>query len=62
LILPPGFVEARRAKEPSEEREKRVEIAGSKVTDEFEKKSKPAKAPARPTLPMRSKSTWGKAA
>ena len=59
---PPGSVEARWVSEPSEAREKRVEVVGSKETEELVKRSRPAKAPARPTLPMRSKSTWGKAA
>lgn len=54
---PPELVEARRVREPSEAREKRVEVVGSKETEELVKRSRPANAPARPTLPIRSKST-----
>jgi len=43
-------------------RDRRVEVDASNVTDEFEKMSRPANAPAMPTVPMRSKSTWGLAA
>lgn len=60
-ILPPELVDAIRVREPSFARERRVDVAGSNEIDEL-KTSKPANAPARPTLPMRSKSTWGKAA
>lgn len=62
--MPPALVEAMRVKEPSAERENRVEVEGSKeaLTEELLKKSRPAKAPARPTVPMRSKSTRGKSA
>jgi hypothetical protein len=42
-------------------RESSVEVDGSYVTEvELSNKSRPANAPARPTLPMRSKSTWGR--
>ena len=63
-IAPPVLVEAMRVNEPSAERENNVEVAGSKeaLTEELLKKSRPAKAPARPTVPMRSKSTRGKSA
>ena len=61
---PPVLVEATRVNEPSAERENSVEVEGSKeaLTEELLKKSRPAKAPARPTVPMRSKSTRGKSA
>jgi hypothetical protein len=59
---PPELVDARRVREPSDEREKRVEVVASKVTEVLEKRSRPANDPARPTLPMRSKSTSGIAA
>lgn len=62
-MFPPLFVDARRESAPSGERERRVEEEGSKaMEDELEKKSRPAKEPARPTLPMRSKSTSGRSA
>jgi hypothetical protein len=42
-------------------RESSVEVDGSYVTDvELSKKLRPANAPVSPTLPMRSKSTWGR--
>ena len=59
---PPEFVDARRVREPSDDREKRVEVVASKATELLEKRSRPANDPARPTLPMRSKSTSGVAA
>lgn len=60
-ILPPVFVAPRRDSAPSEVRESRVEVDGSNVTAEvLSNRSSPANAPARPTLPMRSKSTWGR--
>jgi len=59
---PPELVLAIRESEPSFSRERRVEVVGSNETEEAEKMSRPAKAPARPTLPIRSKSTWGRAA
>lgn len=63
-IAPPELVEAREVREPSEERERRVAVEGSNEVggEEFESKSRPANAPARPTLPMRSKSTRGELA
>lgn len=60
-MLPPALVDAIRVREPSLARERRVDVAGSNETDEL-KTSKPANAPARPTLPIRSKSTCGNAA
>src|SRR6266849_6464935 len=50
-----------RLNEPSGERDSKVEVEGSKETlaDELLKKSRPAKIPTRPTVPMRSKSTRG---
>ena len=61
---PPALVEAMRVNEPSAERDSSVEVVGSKETlaEELLKKSRPAKAPTRPTVPMRSKSTRGKSA
>jgi len=58
---PPALVEAIRVNEPWAERENNVEVEASKeaLTEELLKKSRPAKAPARPTVPMRSKSTRG---
>jgi hypothetical protein len=58
---PPASVEAMRVNEPSAERESKVEVEGSNETlaDELLKKSRPAKVPTRPTVPMRSKSTRG---
>jgi hypothetical protein len=58
---PPALVEARRVNEPSAERDSKVEVEGSKETlaDELLTKSRPAKVPTRPTVPMRSKSTRG---
>lgn len=45
---------------PSDVRDNSVEVEGSNATlDELLNESSPAKAPARPTVPMRSKSTWG---
>lgn len=63
-IEPPEFVAPRRVRAPSDERESRVEVDESKETDDpLElKRSRPANAPPRPTLPMRSKSTSGSAA
>jgi len=61
-MLPPWLVVATRVREPSLARDRRVEVDASNVTDEFEKMSRPANAPAMPTVPMRSKSTWGLAA
>ncbi len=63
-ILPPALVEPRRDREPSEAREKRVDEVGSKerLLVVLSNKSSPAKAPARPTWPIRSKSTLGSAA
>lgn len=48
-------------REPSsEDRASRDAVEGSKVTEEeFVTRSRPANAPARPTLPIRSKSTRG---
>lgn len=50
--------------EPSEARERRVDVVGSKEreAEELAKMSRPAKAPARPTLPIRSKSRRGRLA
>lgn len=61
-MRPPEFVDARREREPLDERESNVEVDGSKVTAvvEFWKRSRPANAPANPTFPMRSKSTRGR--
>jgi hypothetical protein len=58
---PPELVEAIRVNEPSAERESKVEVEGSKekLAEELLKKSRPAKAPTRPTVPMRSKSRRG---
>ena len=58
---PPASVEAMRDNEPSAERDSNVEVEGSKeaLADELLKKSRPAKVPTRPTVPMRSKSTRG---
>ena len=63
-IIPPELVDAIRVNEPSAERESKVEVEGSKETLAVEllKKSRPAKAPTRPTAPMRSKSTRGRVA
>lgn len=60
-MLPPGFVDPSRVREPSASRERRVEVVGSKEreVEELAKMSRPAKAPARPTLPIRSKSIRG---
>lgn len=60
-MTPPALVEAIRVNEPWAERENNVEVEGSKeaLTEELLKKSRPANAPARPTVPMRSKSTRG---
>lgn len=50
-------------KEPSEALARREEVEGSKeMADEFWKRSRPAKVPASPTIPMRSKSTCGRMA
>ncbi len=59
--MPPAFVEAMRVNEPSGERDSKVEVEGSKeaLAEEPFKKSRPAKVPTRPTVPMRSKSTRG---
>ena len=59
---PPASVDARRVSAPSAARDRRVLVVGSKATVAFENTSRPAKAPARPTVPMRSKSTRGRAA
>ena len=48
-----------RVREPSLFRERSDEVEGSNWREEFANKSRPANAPARPTLPMRSKSTRG---
>jgi hypothetical protein len=63
-MVPPVSVEAMRVNEPSAERESKVEVEGSNeaVAEELSKKSRPAKAPKRPTVPMRSKSMRGKSA
>lgn len=60
-MIPPELVDAMRVNEPSTERESKVEVEGSKeaLAEELLKKSRPAKAPTRPTEPMRSKSTRG---
>lgn len=55
-------MEARRVKAPSEERERMVEVVGSKETEELWKRSRPENAPANPTFPIRLKSTCGRAA
>lgn len=62
-MVPPELVDARRDKAPSGERERRVEVDGSNVTaaEAFWNRSRPANAPASPTLPIRSKSTRGRA-
>lgn len=58
--VPPLLVEAMRVNEPSGERDNKVEVEGSKEEgEELLKRSRPAKAPARPTVPMRSKSIRG---
>jgi len=56
---PPEFVVPSRIRDPSLPRAKSVEVEGSNEAVEVEKRSRPANAPARPTFPMRSKSTWG---
>lgn len=63
-MLPPPLVDATFDREPSEDdRARRDAVEGSKVTEEeFVTRSRPANAPARPTLPMRSKSTRGELA
>jgi hypothetical protein len=49
--------------EPSGERDNKVEVEGSKETElELLKRPRPAKAPTRPTAPMRSKSMRGTSA
>lgn len=59
-MLPPALVSPRRDNAPDELRESRVEVVGSNVTEVvLSNRSRPAKAPARPTLPMRLKSTRG---
>lgn len=60
-MLPPALVDATFDREPSsEDRVSRDAVEGSKVTEEeFVTRSRPANAPARPTLPIRSKSTRG---
>ena len=61
--IPPALVEAMRVNAPSGERKSNVEVVGSKERlVELLKKSRPAKAPTRPTAPMRSKSTRGRSA
>lgn len=50
LIFPPASVEPRRVREPSEARDKRVDVVGSNERDvELSNKSSPANVPARPT-------------
>ena len=49
-------------REPSWARERREAVEGSKAREEELKRSRPANAPASPTWPMRSKSTFGRAA
>ena len=60
-IDPPELVEARAEREPSEARERRVAVEGSNEVggELLAKTSRPANAPAMPTLPMRLKSTRG---
>lgn len=62
--IPPALVEPMRVNEPPGERDSKVEVVGSKeaLAEELLKKSKPAKVPTRPTVPMRSKSTRGRSA
>ena len=62
LIFPPASDEPRRVSEPSEALDKRDEVVGSKERELLENKSRPANEPAMPTLPIRSKSTFGRAA
>ena len=59
---PPELVDVIGDKEPSTVRERRVEVDGSNENDELSKRSKPANEPARPTIPIRSKSIFGNAA
>ena len=63
-ILPPTSVDPIRVSEPSGARERRVEVVGSKEREDEElaTTSRPAKEPAKPTLPMRLKSTRGRSA
>jgi len=63
-MIPPELVEAIRVNAPLAERDNKVEVEGSKETaaEELLKRSRPAKAPTRPTVPMRSKSTRGESA
>lgn len=61
-MLPPELVEARGEREPLEERERSVEVAELKVRELFWNRSSPANAPARPTCPIRLKSTRGRVA
>ena len=63
-MWPPELVDARYVSAPSDDRTKREEVDGSKVIggEEFWKMSRPANVPVRPTVPMRSKSTWGRVA
>lgn len=59
--VPPLLVEAMGVSEPSGERDNRVEVEESNVTEgeELFTRPRPAKAPTRPTDPMRSKSIIG---
>lgn len=60
LILPPASVEPSRVREPSDARDKRVDVVGSNERDvELSNKSSPANVPARPTWPIRLKSILG---
>ena len=62
-MLPPEEVDARVVREPSELREMRVAVEGSnEIEEELSKRPRPANAPAKPTLPIRSKSTRGRLA
>lgn len=63
LIFPPASVEPNLVNEPSAALDKRVEVDGSNESEvELSNKSSPANVPARPTWPIRSKSTLGRAA
>lgn len=60
---PPWFVAAIGESDPSVARRRRVEEEGSKVMFfDGSKRSKPAKEPATPTVPMRVRSIFGVAA
>lgn len=60
-MFPPAFVEPTRDSSPSEPRERSVDVEASSVPVSvvLSRKLKPAKEPAIPTVPMRSKSTKG---